>query len=584
MTLPEPIRLVVWDLDETFWQGTLCEGGIKYNQTTHDTVIELARRGVMNSICSKNDFDSVSDILKQTGIWEYFIFPSISWETKGPRLKTLVEATRLRPSSVLFIDDNPMNLNEARHFLPEIQISDETCIPNLLSTVRFSEKYDPELSRLKQYKQLEVKRLDEINAMGNNYEFLRNSNIKVSIDHDITSNIDRAIELINRTNQLNFTKVRLSEDIDNARAELSLLLSQFLVHAGLIRVTDRYGDYGFVGFYLMRSSQFSKRLEHYCFSCRTLGMHVESWLYNKLERPEIQIQGEVLGDLSESDENVDWIKMSSSGTDELISVGPGELPRILLRGGCDLLALQHYVKLYFNHVVSEVNQPRDGFPIRTDHSSVMRLSLEGLRDGELEVLEKLGYRREDFATCLLGPPVENDVWVLSFWADASFPVYRHRRLGFRIPLHPAHPMNISGMRHDLTTVDILEIPEWLRLKDHWIVGAFQVLKEEFVWEDLISEAEFKITLRRVLDRKTDSTRIFIIGAIEDYEDNARKFVKCNEQIALNRWCNDIVSLYRNVTVLPIKDFMKSNEDMLTLNHFERQVYFRIHQRIQELIS
>jgi predicted enzyme involved in methoxymalonyl-ACP biosynthesis len=26
---PEPIRLVVWDLDDTFWHGTLAEGGIR---------------------------------------------------------------------------------------------------------------------------------------------------------------------------------------------------------------------------------------------------------------------------------------------------------------------------------------------------------------------------------------------------------------------------------------------------------------------------------------------------------------------------------------------------------------------------
>ena len=26
--MPEEIRLVIWDLDETFWKGTLAEGGI----------------------------------------------------------------------------------------------------------------------------------------------------------------------------------------------------------------------------------------------------------------------------------------------------------------------------------------------------------------------------------------------------------------------------------------------------------------------------------------------------------------------------------------------------------------------------
>jgi hypothetical protein len=39
------------DLDETFWKGILTEGGIEYQQSPHDIVIELARRGIMSSIC-----------------------------------------------------------------------------------------------------------------------------------------------------------------------------------------------------------------------------------------------------------------------------------------------------------------------------------------------------------------------------------------------------------------------------------------------------------------------------------------------------------------------------------------------------
>lgn len=89
--MSEAVRLVVWDLDETFWNGTIVEGGIEYRQECHDAVIELARRGIMSSICSKNDFETVRAILVEKGIWDYFIFPSIAWEPKGPRLAALVE-------------------------------------------------------------------------------------------------------------------------------------------------------------------------------------------------------------------------------------------------------------------------------------------------------------------------------------------------------------------------------------------------------------------------------------------------------------------------------------------------------------
>jgi hypothetical protein len=50
--MAETIKLVIWDLDETFWRGTLDEGGItQYVQAHHDIVVELAQRGIMSSIC-----------------------------------------------------------------------------------------------------------------------------------------------------------------------------------------------------------------------------------------------------------------------------------------------------------------------------------------------------------------------------------------------------------------------------------------------------------------------------------------------------------------------------------------------------
>ncbi len=51
-TARERVRLVIWDLDETFWNGTLTEGGVSRNDTAVQTVIALARRGILSAICS----------------------------------------------------------------------------------------------------------------------------------------------------------------------------------------------------------------------------------------------------------------------------------------------------------------------------------------------------------------------------------------------------------------------------------------------------------------------------------------------------------------------------------------------------
>ena len=82
-----------------------------------------------------------------------------------------------------------------------------------------------------------------------NEEFLRQSKIEVKIVYDCTSEINRIEELINRTNQLNYTKIRISKD------EISLLLNNPNYECALIHAKDKYGDYGYVGFYCLDKMQ-----------------------------------------------------------------------------------------------------------------------------------------------------------------------------------------------------------------------------------------------------------------------------------------------------------------------------------------
>jgi predicted enzyme involved in methoxymalonyl-ACP biosynthesis len=82
--MTEQVRLVVWDLDETFWRGTLTEGGMAWRDECQEIVVELSRRGIMNSICSKNDFETVRALLVGRDIWDYFIFPASTGRQKDP--------------------------------------------------------------------------------------------------------------------------------------------------------------------------------------------------------------------------------------------------------------------------------------------------------------------------------------------------------------------------------------------------------------------------------------------------------------------------------------------------------------------
>jgi FkbH-like protein len=147
----EFIRLVVWDLDGVFWHGTLAEEGITPRPEMQEIVRLLARRGIISSICSCNEFAATRAKLQALGMWEYFVFPSISWEPKGPRIAALVQAAQLRPASVLFIDDLPANLEEARQAVPGLQIMRPEQVPYLLENPWLSGTPDPQMQRLRHY-------------------------------------------------------------------------------------------------------------------------------------------------------------------------------------------------------------------------------------------------------------------------------------------------------------------------------------------------------------------------------------------------------------------------------------------------
>ncbi len=331
------VKLVVWDLDETFWRGTLSEEGIVAVDRNMAIVAELPRRGILNSICSKNDPEQTKAKLVELGVWDWFVFPSISFNPKGKAIAEMIEGAALRAENVLFIDDNRMNLEEVKFFNPGIMTAHpDEVLEGLLDHPNLAGKPDPELARLKQYKFLQRKVEERSASELSNEEFLRASNIKVAIDYEVERNFDRIVDLVNRANQLNYTKLRLNtpEDI----AEFRELLGGFGSHAGCVHATDSYGDYGLIGFFLMRRRAAGKKLVHFVFSCRTMNMGIEQYVYESLDRPDIDIVKPVSYGL-ESHAAVDWI---NAGGEDGAGSGAARDRKLVLVGGCHLLQLASY--------------------------------------------------------------------------------------------------------------------------------------------------------------------------------------------------------------------------------------------------
>ena len=323
-------KLIIWDLDETLWSGTLSEGGAEFKPEVLSFIEELVTKGIMNSICSKNEgTDRVKEEFLNRGyqkFWDLFVFPSINWLPKGERVKSIIKSMNLRAENVIFIDDNSSNIGEVKFYSPDIMTATVEQIPKMMEELYLVNDYDFEHTRLKQYKILETKALAQKEI--SNEEFLRESDIRICFKNDCLENIDRIKKLISRTNQLNFTKFR-DENIEDTikNTDSSYIIAE-----------DKYGNYGICGFYSLDKK--NNKLVHFLFSCRIMNMGIEQFVYSYLESPELEIRGEVASKL---EGKPDWIRVEEDLRIENSKPKEKNNINILFKGPCDLYSSLSYI-------------------------------------------------------------------------------------------------------------------------------------------------------------------------------------------------------------------------------------------------
>lgn len=267
------IKLIIWDLDDTLWKGTLAEGDqVKLHEHRADIIRRLNQCGIVSAICSKNDYTAARQTLESMNLWNEFVFPRIVFQPKGHIVRQIIEDMHLRPVNVLFIDDNPLNLNEVKALLPEINTLDATqaacdaCLRQILDENRHITK-----SRVDEYRILQAKVDDRLHQAVSNEEFLRSCDIKAAYAFrmDMLDFAERIEELVNRSNQLNYTQSRLEP---GSIVEKIIDVAHYNTWA--VFVWDKYGYYGLIGFMMVARTAIPK-LVHFTFSCRVMHMGIE---------------------------------------------------------------------------------------------------------------------------------------------------------------------------------------------------------------------------------------------------------------------------------------------------------------------
>jgi FkbH-like protein len=284
---PAPKKGLITDLDDTLWNGILGEVGLQgvnwdlehqshmhgaYQRLLH----ALSESGVLIGIASKND----PELVKQALVREDLILPGdavfpveAGWRPKSEAVGRILQTWNIAADDVVFIDDSPMELAEvqARHPLIETILfpkNDYQALNDLFYRLRdlFGKS---SISQEDSLRTNSIRRTSSAELVQPLETFLEQAEAEFEFDFSKDQADDRALELINKTNQFNLNGRRLTGPLWRRflqRPDTFLLSATY---------RDKYGPLGKIAVIAGRVQGRTVLIEHWVMSCRAFSRRIE---------------------------------------------------------------------------------------------------------------------------------------------------------------------------------------------------------------------------------------------------------------------------------------------------------------------
>jgi FkbH-like protein len=280
----DQVKAVIFDLDHTLWRGQLAEdyraGDENWPITDGwplgiwEAVHHLRARGILVSICSKNDEAVVrrewQNVVQPAFLsLDDFVAPKINWRTKAENILEICQEFNIKPRSVVFVDDNPVERAAVQAAIPEIRVIGSNPYLTRRILLWAPEMQVPfltnESTRREEMIRNQIVREEERKTLTRE-EFLTSLECRIHFIpiRGSEPEFNRVVELVNKTNQFNTTGKRWPQPE----------LLDFVAQGGDVlafTVTDRFSEYGLVGVLFLRAGE----IVQFVMSCRVLGMDVE---------------------------------------------------------------------------------------------------------------------------------------------------------------------------------------------------------------------------------------------------------------------------------------------------------------------
>ena len=287
----KPFKLIILDCDNTLWGGAIGEEGInslKYSEDDEGKIFEdvqrhikqLKEEGFLISLSSKNNEKDVWRVFKNRNMAlrkKDFLFPKINWFEKYANIKKTLEQLSLKEDDALFIDDSKLEIDKVKRKIPKISTLNSGDVSEYLDKI----KEHPRLQKFEILKE-DKKKYYQYN-LKNKYENLKSklANLdeiyfelkqKIKVLDINSSNIARAEQLYNKTNQFNFSTNRYSKN------QLINIKNKANATIKLISLSDKFGDHGIIGSYIFIKKKNNIIISDFILSCRILSRKIEEYI------------------------------------------------------------------------------------------------------------------------------------------------------------------------------------------------------------------------------------------------------------------------------------------------------------------
>ncbi len=276
------VKCVVWDLDQTLWNGILIETDnttdLHLRTGVREIIHALDERGILQSIASKNDYTAAWDVVNRLHLDKYFLYPQIHWNAKSVSMEEIARNLNIGIDSLALIDDSPFERAQVQAEWPQVRVYDPADLPLLLDKPEFHAIVTEESRQRRMMYQAEEKRKSLQQNEGNDLtSFLQKCHLKIEIFTPQTDEeLLRCYELVVRTNQLNMSGMKYTHD------EFDIVLTRPSHHNFAFSCQDDFGKYGIVGFGQYQQEDKSLVFSEFAMSCRVARKHVESALFSSI--------------------------------------------------------------------------------------------------------------------------------------------------------------------------------------------------------------------------------------------------------------------------------------------------------------